>query len=188
MRQRQAQSLANSIPSPDAFRRLFARHNPEAFTACSTAWVATLRRRTNGEVINVDAKTLRHCFDTAAGQAPLHIISARASKNRLVLGQLTVDEKGNEIPSLLALLDLRGCTVTLDALGCQKEIASQIMEQGDGYMLALKGNQGTLHADVAEFFADARGRAFAGVAHLYFVAVSDRCRGDGDLGVGDRQI
>lgn len=163
-------SLPNGIPSPDTFRRLFERLDPEAFTACFTAWVATLRRQTNGEVVSIDGKTLRHSFDTAAGRAPIHVISAWASKNRLVLGQLKVDDKSNEIPAipvLLALLDLQGCTVTIDAMGCQKEIARQIIAQGGDYVLALKGNQGTLHADVAEFFGDARSRAFAGVAHQY---------------------
>lgn len=161
-------SLVHGIPSPDTFRRLFARLDPEAFTHCFTAWVATLRCHTNAEVISIDGKTLRHSFDTAAGQAPIHVISAWASKNRLVLGQLKVDDKSNEIPAipaLLALLDLRGCTVTIDAMGCQKEIARQIIQQGGDYVLALKGNQGTLHADVAEFFDDARQRGFAGIAH-----------------------
>lgn len=163
-------SLAHGIPCPDTFRRLFARLDPEAFTQCFTAWVATLRHQTKGEVISIDGKTLRHSFDTAAGQAPIHVISAWASKNRLVLGQLKVDDKSNEIPAipaLLALLDLQGCTVTIDALGCQKEIARQIVAQGADYVLALKGNQGTLHADVAEFFEDAHGRQFAGIAHEY---------------------
>jgi predicted transposase YbfD/YdcC len=163
-------SLAHGIPCPDTFRRLFARLDPDAFTHCFTAWVASLRRQTKGEVISIDGKTLRHSFDTAAGQAPIHLISAWASKNRLVLGQLKVDDKSNEIPAipaLLALLDLRGGTVTLDAMGCQKEIAQQIQGQKGEYVLALKGNQGTLHADVAEFFADARQRGFAGVAHQY---------------------
>jgi predicted transposase YbfD/YdcC len=163
-------SLPNGIPSPDTFRRVFARLDPDAFTRCFTAWVASLRQQTQGEVISIDGKTLRHSFDTEAGQAPIHVISAWASQNRLVLGQLKVDEKSNEIPAipaLLALLDLRGCTVTIDAMGCQKEIARQIIAQGGDYVLSLKGNQGTLHADVAEFFADARERAFAGVAHQY---------------------
>jgi predicted transposase YbfD/YdcC len=163
-------AMANGIPSPDTFRRLFERLDPAAFTHGFTTWVATLCRQTHGEVVSIDGKTLRHSFDTAAGQAPIHVISAWASQNRLVLGQLKVDDKSNEIPAipaLLALLDLRGCTVTMDAMGCQKEIARQIIAQGGDYVLALKGNQGTLHTDVAEFFEDARARAFAGVAHQY---------------------
>lgn len=170
LREQLGLALPNGIPSPDTFRRVFARLDPDAFTQCFTAWVATLRRQTKGEVISIDGKTLRHSFDTEAGQAPIHVISAWASRNRLVLGQVKVDEKSNEIPAipaLLALLDLRGCTVTIDALGCQKEIARRIITQGGEYVLSLKGNQGTLHADVAEFFDDARQRAFAGVAHQY---------------------
>jgi predicted transposase YbfD/YdcC len=170
LREQLGLSLPNGIPSPDTFRRVFARLDPDAFTRCFTAWVATLRRQTKGEVVSIDGKALRHSFDTATGQAPLHVISAWAGKNRLVLCQLKVADKSNEIPAipvLLALLDLRGCTVTIDAMGCQKAVAQRIIAQGGDYVLALKGNQGTLHADVAEFFEDARARGFVGVAHQY---------------------
>src|SRR5207247_3411955 len=104
-----------------------------AFTRCFTAWVATLRQQTRGEVVSIDGKTLRHSFDTAAGQAPIHVVSAWAGKNRLVLGQLKVADKSNEItaiPELLALLDLRGCTVNSDARGCQEQMARQLIDQG----------------------------------------------------------
>ena len=170
LRDRLGLSLPNGIPSPDTFRRLFERLDPEAFTQCFTAWVTTLRQHTQGEVVSIDGKTLRHSFDHASGQAPIHVVSAWAGKNRLVLGQLKVADKSNEItaiPALLALLDLRGCTVTSDAMGCQKKIARQIIDQGGDYVLALKGNQGTLEADVAEFFTDARHREFAAIPHQY---------------------
>jgi predicted transposase YbfD/YdcC len=174
LREQLGLSLTNGTPSPDTFRRVFARLDPDAFTRCFTAWVATLRRQTKGEVVSIDGKALRHSFDTATGQAPIHVISAWAGKNRLVLSQLKVDDKSNEIPAipaLLALLDLRGCTVTIDAMGCQKEVARRIIAQEGDYVLALKGNQGTLHADVAEFFEDARARDFVGVAHQYLETV-----------------
>jgi predicted transposase YbfD/YdcC len=174
LQERLGLSLAAGIPSPDTFRRVFERLDPEAFTGCFTAWVDTLRQRTHGEVVNIDGKTLRHSFDTAAGQAPIHVVSAWASKNRLVLGQLKVADKSNEItaiPALLSLLDLRGCVVTIDAMGCQKAIARQIIQQEGDYVLALKENHPTLHADVAEFFADARQREFAGVTHEYLETV-----------------
>jgi predicted transposase YbfD/YdcC len=170
LREQLGLSLTHGVPSPDTFRRVFARLDPEAFTRCFTAWVTTLRRLTPGEVVSIDGKALRHSFDTATGQAPLHVISAWAGKNRLVLCQLKVADKSNEIPAipaLLALLDLRGCTVTIDAMGCQKAVARRIIAQEGDYVLALKGNQGTLHADVAEFFEDARARDFVGVAHQY---------------------
>jgi predicted transposase YbfD/YdcC len=170
LRERLGLTLKNGIPSPDTFRRLFERLDPDAFTECFTTWVGTLRQHTQGEVVSIDGKTLRHSFDHASGQAPIHVVSAWAGKNRLVLGQLKVADKSNEItaiPALLALLDLRGCTVTSDAMGCQKKIARQIVDQGGDYVLALKGNQGTLEADVAEFFTDARQRGFAAVPHQY---------------------
>ena len=169
-RDRLGLALPHGIPCPDTFRRLFERLDPDAFGHCFTAWVNTLRQQVQGELISIDGKTLRHSFDTAAGQAPIHVISAWAGQNRLVLGQVKVDDKSNEItaiPALLSLLDLHGGTVTIDAMGCQKEIARQIIDQGGDYVLALKGNQGTLHADVAEFFDDASQRQFAGVAHQY---------------------
>jgi predicted transposase YbfD/YdcC len=167
-RERLGLALPHGIPCPDTFRRLFERLDPDAFCHCFTAWVNTLRQQVQGEVISIDGKTLRHSFDTAAGQAPIHVISAWAGQNRLVLGQMKVADKSNEItaiPALLSLLDLRGGTVTLDAMGCQKEIARQIVAQGGEYVLALKGNQGSLYADVVAFFTDARERRFAGVAH-----------------------
>src|SRR5439155_10695001 len=102
-----------------------------AFTACFLRWVEALREPTRGQVIALDGKTLRHSFDRAGGRGAIHMVSAWAAENRLVLGQVKVDEKSNEItalPVLLALLDVSGCIVTIDAMGCQKEIARQIKE------------------------------------------------------------
>jgi predicted transposase YbfD/YdcC len=144
--------LPFGIPSDDTFRRVFSRLDPEAFGRCFRQWTQTFRGVTTGEVIAVDGKTLRHSFDTACQQNPLHLVSAWAVGSRLVLGQVAVDDKSNEItavPALLALLDLGGCVVTADAMSCQKAIAKQIIEQGGDYVLALKGNHPHLCEDVA---------------------------------------
>ncbi len=165
-RERMGLTLPHGIPSPDTFRRVIARLDPDAFGRAFLAWAETLRVQTKGEVVALDGKTLRHSFDTAAGQAPIHIVSAWAAQNRLVLAQVKVDDKSNEItafPALLALLDLRDCTVTIDAMGCQKEIARQIIAQGGDYVLALKGNQGQIFEDVRLFFEDATEGGFAGM-------------------------
>jgi predicted transposase YbfD/YdcC len=160
--------LPHGIPSHDTFGRVFARLDPDAFTACFMRWVEALREPLQGQVIALDGKTLRHSFDRASGKGALHLVSAWAAENRLVLGQIAVDEKSNEItalPALLKLLDVRGCIVTLDALGCQTELAAQIVTQGGDYVLAVKGNQPTLQDDVCLFLDDARERGFAGVEH-----------------------
>jgi predicted transposase YbfD/YdcC len=165
-RERLGLELPHGIPSPDTFRRVLARVDPDAFGRAFLAWTQTLRVQTKGEILALDGKTLRHSFDTAAGQAAIHLVSAWAAQNRLVLAQVKVDDKSNEItafPALLALLDLRECTVTIDAMGCQKEIARQIIAQGGDYVLALKGNQGQLFEAVREFFADATPQGFAGI-------------------------
>lgn len=165
---RQRLALPHGIPSHDTFGRVFARLDPEAFARCFLAWVEAVREATNGEVIAIDGKTLRHSFDRAIEKAAIHMVSAWATANHLVLGQVKVDDKSNEItaiPRLLQLLDLNGCIVTIDAMGCQKEIARQIVEQGGDYVLALKENQPALYEDVKLFFEDARAREFAGIGH-----------------------
>lgn len=170
LRERLGLSLPHGIPSHDTFRRVLARLDPAAFGAAFRAWTETLRLQTQGEILALDGKTLRHSFDTAAGQAPIHLVTAWAVNNRLVLGQIRVADKSNEItafPALLSLLDLRGCTVTIDAMGCQKEIARQIVAQEGGYVLALKGNQGTLHDNIRLFFEDARAHGFGAIAYRY---------------------
>ena len=143
--------LPNGIPSHDTFGRVFARIDPQQFQACFIRWMRDIYRVTNGEVVPIDGKTLRHSFDTELGLSPIHMVSAWATSNRLVLGQVKVDDKSNEItaiPALLKTLDIAGCIVTIDAIGCQKSIARQIIEQSGDYVLALKANQETLYADV----------------------------------------
>ncbi len=157
-------ALPGGIPSHDTFGRLFARLDPEAFGRCFVAWVQAVAPETRHHLVAVDGKTLRGSHDRAHGQAPLHLVSAWAAASGLVLGQVAVDDKSNEItaiPLLLHLLDLAGCTVTIDAMGCQTAIAAQIVEQGGDYVLALKDNQPTLHDEVRHTFAQARADGFA---------------------------
>jgi predicted transposase YbfD/YdcC len=147
--------LPHGIPSHDTFGRVFARLDPAALLACLQQWLAALGAAVAGEVVAIDGKTLRRSFNTAAGQSPLHLVSAWATEARLVLGQVAVEAKSNEItaiPLLLELLDLRGCIVTIDAMGCQTEIAAAIRAREADYVLAVKDNQPTLHRAVREAF------------------------------------
>jgi predicted transposase YbfD/YdcC len=142
--------LRHGIPSHDTFSRLFRLLNPAQFHTCFLAFTRRFAENLEG-VVALDGKTLRRSFDRAAGQSPLHLVSAWAADQRLVLGQVAVDGKSNEItavPKLLALLSLQGTIVTADAMHCQRAVAEQVVSQGGDYVLALKGNQGTLHEDV----------------------------------------
>lgn len=156
-------TLPHGIPSSDTFRRIFAALSPEAFGECFLAWTKSFFLSNADEVIAIDGKTLRRSGDSRKDLPPLHLVSAWATKNRLVLAQQGVTEKENEIvaiPKLLEMLDLKGCIVTIDAMGCQKEIAQQIRSQEGDYLLALKGNHGILHERVVEFFESERARGF----------------------------
>jgi predicted transposase YbfD/YdcC len=144
--------LPHGIPSHDTFGRVFAAIKPEAFERCFSAWIAALAETRPGELIAIDGKTLRHSFDQASGKAAIHMISAWSLANGLVFGQLATEAKSNEItaiPKLLELLDLRGAVVSIDAMGCQKEIARKIVENGGDYLFSLKGNQSTMHNEVS---------------------------------------
>lgn len=143
----------NGIPSKNTFSRVFAALDTEAFKKCFIEWVKSLQSMLN-EVIAIDGKTLCNSFDEVASTKAIHMVSAFATGARLVLAQQKVDEKSNEItaiPKVLSLLDLRGHIVTIDAMGTQKAIAKQIIDQGGDYVLSLKGNQGTLNEDVRTF-------------------------------------
>jgi predicted transposase YbfD/YdcC len=152
----------NGTPSHDQLGDLFAALDAEQFQGCFIAWVGSLTKL-GPDIIAIDGKTLRRAYQEGGGKAPIHMISAWSSRQRLVLGQAKVAEKSNEItaiPELLKLLTLKGAIVTIDAMGCQKEIAKTIIDEGADYVLALKGNQGTLSADVELFFAEQKARAF----------------------------
>ena len=147
--------LPNGIPSHDTFGRVFARLDPKQVEACFLQWVQSLSEEIKG-VIAIDGKTLRRSHDRGKGKKALHVVSAWASENRLVLAQLATEEKSNEItaiPVLLRYLALTGCIVTIDAMGTQTQIAAQIVEQGGDYALALKENQGSLYEGVSDTFA-----------------------------------
>ena len=147
--------LKNGIASHDTIGRLFKLIDPEAFERCFLRWVESACERIDGEVVAIDGKTLRRSYDCHSGKAALHMVSAWAAENRLALGQVKTSEQSNEItalPKLLQMLDLSGCIVTIDAMGCQKDIAEAITDQGADYVLALKGNQGELLADAEALF------------------------------------
>jgi predicted transposase YbfD/YdcC len=148
--------LPGGIPSHDTFGRVFAALDPVAFEACFARWVQAIAAVTAGQVVAIDGKVARGSHDRGAGRAALDLVSAWASTNRLVLAQVAVAEGSNEIPAipaLLQLLVLRGCIVTIDAIGCQTAIAAAIREQGADYVLALKENQEGLFGGVTEAFA-----------------------------------
>lgn len=152
--------LPKDIPKHDTFNRVFAALKPAAFLDCFVRWTQSLRTAVAHEIVALDGKALRRA--RSAGQSPRYIVSAWAASNRLVLGQLKVADKSNEItavPELLRVLELSGCIVTLDAMGCQKNIAKEIKEADADYVLALKGNQGTAHEEVQAFLDDAVARS-----------------------------
>src|ERR1035437_2631520 len=148
-------NLPNGIPSHDTFGRVFAALDPAAFEACFMKWVAALATASAGRLISIDGKTIRRSLDTATGKSPIHMVSAWSAVNHMVLGQLATDAKSNEItaiPQLLKLLDIRGAVVSIDAEGCQKKIAQQIVAGGGDYILQLKSNQPLFHQEVVELF------------------------------------
>lgn len=147
-------TLANGIPSHDTFGRVFSRLDPAQLMACIQQWLQDVGREI-GKHIAIDGKTLRGSFDQAAGKNPLHLVSAWACEARLTLGQIATDAKSNEItaiPLLLELLNLKGATVTIDAMGCQKEIAQKIVDREGDYLLALKDNHPKLSEAVQQEF------------------------------------
>lgn len=161
-------SLPNGIPSHDTFARVFARVDPEQLQQCFLSWIEAISDLTVGEVVAIDGKQLRHSYDRGEGRGAIHMVSAWASANRLVLGQRKVNEKSNEItaiPELLRVLALSGCIVTIDAMGCQKAIAAAIVAKGADYVLALKANQSTLYEDVEWLFKQAKASEFAQIEH-----------------------
>jgi predicted transposase YbfD/YdcC len=165
-------SLPHGILSHEAFVRVFARLEPEAlrtwFLACLTEGQEQLGGPLASQLVAIDGKAARHSFDRAIDRGPLHMVSTWATAAHLVLGQVVVDQKSHEItavPTLLELLELAGCVVTIDTMGTQKEIAKTIREQEADDVLALKGNQGTLHEDVALLFEWADAQQYRHVVH-----------------------
>lgn len=170
-------ALPHGIASHDTFRRVFMRLKPEAFEDSFLKWVKSVFELSSGSVVNIDGKQLRGSRskkESRDGTEGLRIVSAWAVENSLVLGQVKTSEKSNEItaiPQLLRVLALKGCIVTIDAMGCQKEIVAQIREQEADYCISLKGNQGTLHQAIRDYFYWAERRGFAEIEHSYCATV-----------------
>jgi len=149
--------MTSGIPSHDRFNAVFKAIKPDEFERCLLSWITSLHEVTAGQVVAIDGKTLRQSFDKADAKSAIHMVSAWATANHISLGQVVVDQKSNEItaiPKLLELLDVSGCLVTIDAMGCQAEIAGQIIEGKADYVLAVKANQPTLHGGIVEYFLD----------------------------------
>jgi len=159
-------ALPNVIPSHDTFGRVFSKLDPQALERCFAKWMAALAETSAGRLVAIDGKTLRRSFDRATNRAAIHMVSAWCETNRLVLGQLASEEKSNEIkaiPQLLKMLDIRDAVVTIDAMGCQKAIAEEIVQRGGHYLLQVKDNQPGLHDLVKGTFDELTGRGIAGV-------------------------
>lgn len=155
--------LKNGIPSHDTFRRVFSLLDPDGFRRCFMSWTESMSEATGRDIIAFDGKTLRGSFDSATGLNAVHVMNAWSSENDFCVGQMKVDGKSNEItamPALMKLMDIRASVVTADALNCQKNIASQIIEQSGDYVLALKSNHPSMHEDVKLFFEDAFSEGF----------------------------
>ena len=165
---KQLLELPNGIPSHDTFARVFARLNPEQFQQCFLNWVKSISNIIPRGVLAIDGKTLRRSYDSRGDKRAIHMVSAWATEQRLVLGQVKVDEKSNEItaiPELIKVLELTGCIVTIDAMGCQQEIVKLIAEQSGNYVITLKKNQVSLYKRVEELFKKAIRNRFQGFTY-----------------------
>jgi len=158
--------LKDGIPSHDRFNAIFAAIKPAEFEACLLSWITALHEITGGQLVAIDGKTVRRSFDVATSKSAIHMVSAWATANHISLGQVTVDEKSNEItaiPKLLKMLEISGSLVTIDAMGCQTTIAKTIIDSNADYVLAVKKNQPTLYDGISWFFLMKREQNFAGV-------------------------
>lgn len=171
--------LPNGIPSHDTFGRVFKQLDPEQFEEMFQNWIQSVQKMTKGEIVAMDGKSLRRSHDGLLGKEAIWMVDAWASENQLTLGQLKVNEKSNEItaiPKLLELLMLNGCIVTIDAMGCQTNIAEKIIAAGADYVLAVKENQGNLYRDIEYLFEVAHKEGFAQVPHDHVKTVSKHGR------------
>jgi predicted transposase YbfD/YdcC len=162
--------LPHGIPSHDTLGRVFAALAPDAFQRCVLSWMHAVVGASRGRLVAIDGKALRRSLDAAKGKSAIHLVSAWACENHLLLGQQAVADKSNEItavPALLELLDLQGALVTIDAMGCQRRIAARSIAGGGDYVLAVKENQPTLYADVQRLLLDGLEDDFAGLDHRY---------------------
>jgi predicted transposase YbfD/YdcC len=167
--------LPNGIPSHDTLMRLFARLKPKELQQCFLSWIEAVTELTKGQVIAIDGKSLRSALERGERRGAIHMVSAWATKNRLVLGQRKVSAKSNEItaiPELLKILTIEETIVSIDAMGCQKQIAQTIIEQKGDYVLALKGNHPNLYQDVVQLFEFARQQDWQGIEHQFHQTIN----------------
>lgn len=164
--------LNNGIPSHDTIGDLFARINPDEFRSCFLSWVNSIKFLKSDDVVAIDGKTVCGSSDKINNQSAIHMVSAWCEANQLVLGQIKTEEKSNEItaiPKLLKLLDITKSIVTIDAMGCQRNIADQIIKQEAEYILAVKGNQGSLHESIKKAFKHAADKKFEDIVHDQYI-------------------
>lgn len=162
--------LSHGIPHADTYRRVFERVNPEALQRCFLNWVSQVVEATGAQVVPIDGKSVKGSYERSKKQSALHLVSAWAGEHRLLLGQVKVENKSNEItaiPALLELLDISGCIITIDAMGTQTAIAQQIVTKGADYVLSLKANHPTLYAQVKGWFETAQSNRFEGMEYSY---------------------
>ena len=162
--------LKKGVPVDDTIARIVSRIHPEALQSCFIGWMKVMEIETDKKIIAVDGKTLKHSFDKKKSKLAIHMVSAFAVENGVVLGQTKTAEKSNEItaiPELLKMLDIKGGIVTIDAMGCQKKIAEKIIHQEADYVLTVKDNQKKLHDDIKNFFQAAKENNFYGVNYDY---------------------
>lgn len=167
-------ALPNGIASHDTFGRVFAAIDTTQFAECFRHWTQGLRKAITQEIVAIDGKTLRRSHDKTSAKSAIHMVSAWGRENGLVLGQIKVEEKSNEItaiPQLLRNLELEGCIVTIDAMGTQKQIAREVIEAGAHFVLALKGNHDNVHEEVSTFLLDAKEKAFDKTSQDFFETV-----------------
>lgn len=165
---RQFLPYENGIPVDDTIARVMRKLNTKQFANCFKSWIRAVTKATDGDVIAIDGKTLRRSFNTSDEKSAIHMVSAWSTANGVVLGQEKTAEKSNEItaiPELLNNLAIKGCIVTIDAMGCQNDIAEQIVKQKGDYLFALKGNQGNFHEEVVSFLTVAKEADFKNVDH-----------------------
>jgi len=163
-------SFENGIPVHDTIARVISAIAPDKLQQCFINWMKAAHIATKGEVIAIDGKTIRGSFDKKSKKNAIHMVSAFAADNGVVLGQIKTAEKSNEItviPQLLDLLDIKGSIVTIDAMGCQKAIAAKIKERNADYVITVKGNQGHLHQSIKDFFEICHETGFSNVSHQY---------------------
>jgi predicted transposase YbfD/YdcC len=166
--------LPNGIPSDDTFRRVFERIQPESLEKCLSQWLRAIMGSLQGEIVPIDGKNLRGSYDRNQEKSALHLVTAWASEQRLVLGQVKVEDHSNEItaiPALLELLDVQGAIITLDAMGTQTKIVQQIRQKNADYLVTLKANHPTLFSQVKQWFQAQRASHFRGINHDYYTSV-----------------